>query len=109
MPARTAGLALLQSCLLSVAAWSQSGGVRARAECPDSHAAGRGSRVGISSGGTDVAVHGIAGLAPHAPAPCDMTNRILISQCFCGDRSPGIYSESHLRTANNVHLGVFRA
>jgi hypothetical protein len=51
----------------------------------------------------------IGGLARQASVGCNMTNRTLISQCFCGDRSPGIYSESHLPAANNVHLGVFRA
>jgi hypothetical protein len=64
---------------------------------------------GISSGGTDVAAHGIAGLATHPPPAGNITNRTLISQCFCGGRSPDIYSESHLPAANNVHLGVFRA
>jgi hypothetical protein len=39
---------------------------------------------GISSGGTDVAARGIAGLAPCAPVTRDITNRSLISQCFCG-------------------------
>jgi hypothetical protein len=45
-------------------------------------------------------------LAHHAPVAGDITNRTLISPCFCGGRSPGIYSESHLPAANNVHLGV---
>jgi hypothetical protein len=40
--------------------------------------------IGISSGGTDVAARGIAGLAPYAPVTGNITNRTLISQCFCG-------------------------
>src|SRR3954454_4265441 len=35
--------------------------------------------------------------------------RKLNSRYFCGDRSLGIYSESHLPAANNVRLGVLRA
>jgi len=35
----------------------------------------------------------IACLTPHMPARRDMANKVLISQCFCGDRSADIYSD----------------
>jgi hypothetical protein len=78
-----AGLVLeglfVEVLLLYVAAWSQSGGLRARAECPVCHV-GDGPFAGrISPGGTMSRETEIAGIARYGVAARDITNRSLIS------------------------------
>ena len=97
------------SCLLSLPAWSQSDGLRARAESPDSHAAGPAFPGRISSCGIGHRVVSVSGNRHAACGPRhlnEIVNRTVIFWGLGRRYSFGIYSELQLLTANNAHLGL---